>query len=476
MAKGAYIGVNTKIYTNSIGDLAVGTVIKINENGSPVDYIIVQQGNPDSNMYDASCDGTWVLRKDIYANSVWHGSYSNVYKSSYINSYLSSTFFNVLDSNIQSAIVEAVIPYVDGDGSSGTIRTGADGLSTKVFLLSGCEVGFSTSSYSTTLPVDGVKLDYFSSSDNTTRIAYLNGTATYWWCRTPNKAGTYNVFRVTGSGTADYNPPEVSIGVRPAFILPSYLGLTNGVVTGAEASYTTQSVARKIKKGYIGIEGEVYPNSVGLLPVGSTVKINENGSPVDYLVVHQGNPNPTMYDASCDGTWVLRKDIYETTTWDGSDNDYANSDIHAYLNADFLALFDVDIKAQIKTVKLPYTKGTGSGGSLTSGSSGLSAQVFLLSYTEVGFDSSSYANIEGTVLDYFNGISASDRVGYYSGTATYWWLRSPRINTAGGAWVVHSNGAAYSNSITNLYGVRPALVLDSETLFDPDTNIIKGVA
>ena len=37
--------------------------------------------------------------------------------------------------------------------------------------------------------------------------------------------------------------------------------------------------------------------SAGDIDVGATVKINENGQPVDYLVVHQGLPSD-IYDAS----------------------------------------------------------------------------------------------------------------------------------------------------------------------------------
>lgn len=81
-------------------------------------------------------------------------------------------------------------------------------------------------------------------------------------------------------------------------------------------------------KGQYPIVGEKVDTPVGNLSVGSVIQLNENGSPVDYMVVHQGNPDPEMYDASCDGTWVLRKDILEERAWSSSDNDYDSSDIH----------------------------------------------------------------------------------------------------------------------------------------------------
>ena len=77
------------------------------------------------------------------------------------------------------------------------------------------------------------------------------------------------------------------------------------------------------------------------LAVGSSVFLMENGSPAEYLVVNQGIPNNHhSYDSSCDGTWLLRKNIYEKRVWDSTNHDYANSDIHTYLNSDFLGIYD----------------------------------------------------------------------------------------------------------------------------------------
>ena len=48
--------------------------------------------------------------------------------------------------------------------------------------------------------------------------------------------------------------------------------------------------------------------------VGSTVKIKVNGTLRNFIVVHQGRPS-SLYDASCDGTWLLMEDIYEGRAW-----------------------------------------------------------------------------------------------------------------------------------------------------------------
>ena len=210
------------------------------------------------------------------------------------------------------------------------------------------------------------------------------------------------------------------------------------------------------------------------LSVGSTVKLNVNGTAKEFLVVHQGLPS-SLYDSSCNGTWLLMKDIYEKRVWDSSNNDYKNSDIHAYLNGTFLGLFDSDIQSAIKQVKLPYQNGTGSGGSIASGSNGLSTKVFLLGGYEVGWTTanSSYFPVDGACLSYFSGTSATDskRIANYGGSATYWWLRSPITYNTTRVWYVDSDGGWYNVSCGNSYGVRPALVLDSSLSVSDDGSV-----
>lgn len=210
------------------------------------------------------------------------------------------------------------------------------------------------------------------------------------------------------------------------------------------------------------------------LSVGSTVKLNVNGTAKEFLVVHQGLPS-SLYDSSCNGTWLLMKDIYEKRVWDSSNNDYKNSDIHAYLNGTFLGLFDSDIQSAIKQVKLPYQNGTGSGGSIASGSNGLSTKVFLLGGYEVGWTTanSSYFPVDGACLSYFSGTSATDskRIANYGGSATSWWLRSPNTNSTNNVWYVNTNGVWNGNRCHNSSGVRPALVLDSSLSVSDDGSV-----
>ena len=203
--------------------LAVGTTVKLMEGGTAVEYLVVNQGIPsNSSLYDASCDGTWLLRKDIHSERQWNTSDANKYETSAINTWLNGDFFNSLGTTEQAVVKQVKIPYRADGGSGGSDQSGANGLSCKVFLLSGYEVGWTTSD-SSYLPVDGAKLDYViaSSYGDSKRIANLNGSATGWWLRSPYTGDTGIVCFVGGNGSYYFGNASISHGIRPAVILPS---------------------------------------------------------------------------------------------------------------------------------------------------------------------------------------------------------------------------------------------------------------
>lgn len=211
--------------------LPVGSTIKLNVNGKALDWLVVHQGLP-SSIYDASCDGTWLLMKDIYEDHVWQSGNINKYESSDIYTYLNNPFLNLFDSNIKDAIKQVKLPYRKNGGSGGTDQSGANGLSAKIFLLSGYEVGWTTSD-SSYFPVDGAKLDYFtaSSGGNSKRIANFNGSAARWWLRSPDTDSTYYVWLVYSNGDYTGNYASYSLGVRPAIILPSSFRISADLIT-----------------------------------------------------------------------------------------------------------------------------------------------------------------------------------------------------------------------------------------------------
>lgn len=203
--------------------LAVGTTVKLMEGGTAVEYLVVNQGIPsNSSLYDASCDGTWLLRKDIHSERQWNTSDANIYETSTINTWLNGDFFNSLGTTEQAVVKQVKIPYRADGGSGGTDQSGANGLPCKVFLLGGYEVGWTTSD-SNYFPVDGAKLDYFTASSygDSKRIAKLNGSATGWLLRSPYTGDTGIVCFVGGNGSYYFGNASISRGIRHAVILPS---------------------------------------------------------------------------------------------------------------------------------------------------------------------------------------------------------------------------------------------------------------
>lgn len=201
--------------------LAVGSVVKLMENGSPAEYLVVNQGVPSgSSLYDASCDGTWLLRKDVYEKRSWHSENVSDYAKSTIHQYLNNTFLKIFAPNIQEAVKQVKIPYVNGAGDR-PVASGKDGLLTKVFLLSGCEIGKEGEDR---LPRDGAKLTYFESgsseSANSKRVAKYNGSTSSWYLRSPYGYTTARVWSISSNGGLSWGNSAPAGGIRPGLVLP----------------------------------------------------------------------------------------------------------------------------------------------------------------------------------------------------------------------------------------------------------------
>lgn len=206
-----------------ISALPVGSTVKIAVNGTLRDFLVVNQGIPrNSSLYDDSCNGTWLLMKDCYEQRQWHSSDFNSYGDSSIHSYLNGTFLALVDSDVKSLIKQVKIPYRSGGGSTTNADSGASGLSAKIFLLSGVEVGLEGTGY---LPYDGARLSYFnmSTGNDAKRVAYLNGSAATWWLRSPWCESGYNLAAAveTRGSYWRYLCTDATKSIRPAFVLPS---------------------------------------------------------------------------------------------------------------------------------------------------------------------------------------------------------------------------------------------------------------
>lgn len=205
--------------------------------------------------------------------------------------------------------------------------------------------------------------------------------------------------------------------------------------------------------------------TAGDLLVGQMVAIKESGTPIPYLVVHQGNPNTELYDASCEGTWFLRQDITSMRIY-GSSRFYPYSSMPAYLDPDISGSatsgLDEKIKNVMKVVQIPYHAATGG---VMSGANGLPCKAFILGAYEYGAKTDFTLPDDGAALDYFKDNNSNDRIAYYNGQPVIHWTRSDRINGST-MWVVSETGLLISKTISNSCGVRPAFILPYDYQFE----------
>lgn len=94
-----------------------------------------------------------------------------------------------------------------GGSSSGTQQTNDD-----LFLLSEIEI-FGTTTYS--VAGEGTQYEWYKAGNS--RIKKVNGSANYWWERSPYSGDTYSFCIVGSSGSADFSGASNSIGVSFGF-------------------------------------------------------------------------------------------------------------------------------------------------------------------------------------------------------------------------------------------------------------------
>lgn len=215
------------------------------------------------------------------------------------------------------------------------------------------------------------------------------------------------------------------------------------------------------------------------LPVGSSVYCNVSGTKKEFIIVHHGNPDTSIYDSSCDGTWLLQKETNGFgIRWAMSTGTYYNqSNIKAYMSE---AIDEIDIKDIIKTVKIPWCA---YGSTYHTLSDGDECKGFPLSMTEVGLTSSDLPYVpdgDGAKLDYFEsgtGSSANEkRLALTDIVSRNWWTRSVRTDNNALAWFIYMNGAGNSANVTDSddYRYRLAFIIPSDTMVAADGTISGG--
>lgn len=195
-----------------LGQVAVGTLVKLNENGSPVEFYVAKHD------YESGLNGagrTLLVRKECYDNRVWNNIQVNTYASSALDSWLNSDYKNLLDSDFLTVIGTTKFQYTIGYGDK-TLST----LERAIFQLSRTELGF-------TLPADANFEGNILPIASILQKAFLNGETNSQWTRTPNTSYLTSAFFVYAGGSSDSTGVTAEAGSRPAFTVPSTLSVTD---------------------------------------------------------------------------------------------------------------------------------------------------------------------------------------------------------------------------------------------------------
>lgn len=197
-----------------LSTITPGAILYLNESGSPVPFYIAKHD------YESGLNGagrTLLVRKDCYDKRAL--GYYNAFSGSLIDTWLNGTWFKLLDIGIQETAGTTKF-YCFASGTDHTKQT----LSRTAFILSCTELGVLNFG-------DGTALD--SAVCSKLAIAYINGTATTQWTRTP-ETNQDRMAYITTSGSFNLMLPDFPQGSRPAFTLPG----TFLVIQNPDGTYT----------------------------------------------------------------------------------------------------------------------------------------------------------------------------------------------------------------------------------------------
>lgn len=314
-----------------------------------------------------------------------------------------------------------------------------------------------------------------------------------WTAPSPDEDSSFvgtRIVRKTGSAPTGIN--DGTVVCEGTALSYTDTGLTAGT------TYYYRAFAYNAKKKYqtamrsVSITAIVCLRAADL-PVGSIVSFKVNSNLMDFIVAHQGNPDPSIYDETANGTWIIAKLGWyalgaQNVTWNEYNSergDYGTSFLHYYLtgyrgynfNTVLLEtqilenLYESKALENIREVNVPYKKVTD--GSLESNVSKVSAKIFAPTQKELGITNNYSA---GAKLDYFTAGTSSaakqKRVAYrykYEDTTISYHLRDAAGRKT--SYCIDDEGAADgANSVSNEHAVRVINVLDFNALFNATPN------
>ena len=324
----------------TLGSVAVGSIVKLNESGSPVEFYVAKHD------YESGLNGagrTLLVRKDVYDIRAWHSSNVNAWASCSMRSWLNSTYKGLLDTDIQEAMGTTTYHYTPGNGSW-SVSTRSDA----VFLLSATELGKAESGFN----VEGSALSIAS----TLQVAYRNGSATTQWTRSPYTDDTRNTWAQSSSGNALYYYCNSTRGSRPAFTLPASLYVSDdGTVSEAPAAPTTLTVPS------IVMQGQGIPISWSQADGADGYILERKADSGAWTQVYSG-ANLSYADTA--GSWSTVQYRVKAGA-DGTYGDYTTSAAVQVAAASALVISGQDGSLGTVTADIPYTVSTDTGSQIS---------------------------------------------------------------------------------------------------------------
>ena len=347
-------------------------------------------------------------------------------------------------------------------------------------------MSFTASTFAATSPIYLCSVNGGGSYENATMKIYSckiydNGTLVRDFVPCKNASGVVGLYDMV-NGTFYSNAGSGSFS-------PGYVVLAGGI-------------AREVKKGYIGVDNVARlffqkGIPIGSLPVGQSIWLNENGVPTEFFIVHQGNPNTSVYDASCTGTWLLRKKRFHIVAADcggkavaKGDYSYEQWGLHDYLTNTYINKFDEGIRNIVKTAKIPYyyylreydrelELDVMRYHAWKQGADGLPVKFFLPSLDEFCNYKEYIPSVNYATLDYFLDVTGrNSQIKFHADASDgslskSYIFRMVTISQSSGVDNVSSqNSNSYASADLASHasaGLRPMCIVPQETLVNPAT-------
>ena len=184
------------------------------------------------------------------------------------------------------------------------------------------------------------------------------------------------------------------------------------------------------------------------LPLGALINVGTDGG--------AGAPNYEIADKDnlvSGGVVLVRKNIYSNSAF-GSMANYPNSTLDNLIKTTIYNKMPQQLRDKMMDVTFNL-----------SGPGDITRKMFALTYTMVGFGNNNGVT-EGKALQLYT--SNASRIKTLNGSAALWWLSSRYSSREAG--LVGPNGFDSSTSPGASYGVVPAFVIPSETLYSVISN------